>query len=59
VAHAPDVMHFDLGEQWPRIQEMPKNIRLGNIPTFWAGNKKIIANAFPGASTTTEQKPNE
>jgi hypothetical protein len=52
-------MHFDLGEQWPRIQEMPKNIRLGNIPTFWAGNKKIIANAFPGASTTTEQKPNE
>ncbi len=49
----------ELGDDWPRIQEMSKDPRFDHIPKFWPGYKEIIAKAFPGAPTASPKEPNE
>jgi hypothetical protein len=49
----------ELGDDWPRIQEMSLDPRLDHIPKPWPGYKEIIAKAFPVAGTVQPKEPNE
>ena len=49
----------EFGDEWPRIQEMSQDPRFDHIPKPCAGDKEIIAGAFPWASPIKSHESNE
>jgi hypothetical protein len=49
----------ELGEEWPRMQEVSQDPRFDHIPKPWPGYEEIMAKAFPGAQTVKPEESNE
>jgi hypothetical protein len=49
----------ELGDEWPRIQEMSQDIRFDHIPKLWPGYRGLIRNYFHDHPLIPPQKSNE
>jgi hypothetical protein len=49
----------ELGDDWPRVQEMSQDPRLDHIPKYWPGYRGLIPNYFHDHPLIPPQKSNE